>query len=200
MIESSKIASTIVSAVKNVHKEYRYKRLDKKLDEIQNEKNIKILDLITSDERFALFCRLQRACEICTSNEMINVLAEFLISGIKHPTIDEKQDIYQISFDQLAKLTHSEVNLLSELHKHNIYCNSPEDIENLYIKIENLRNELIKNRSYSWDELEILINSLSRNGFLEIKQGHFSDSESYYHLTELARYTITLILLREDIF
>lgn len=131
---------------------------------------------------------------------MINVLAEFLISGIKHPTIDEKQDIYQISFDQLAKLTHSEVNLLSELHKHNIYCNSPEDIENLYIKIENLRNELIKNRSYSWDELEILINSLSRNGFLEIKQGHFSDSESYYHLTELARYTITLILLREDIF
>lgn len=183
------VLSDAVGPAKVVYRLWDDWRVNRILEKAE-EGGLSLIELERSHHRIAYLMRVQRAVEICSSEDVIDYLAYALIGGIQSGDVDSKPDFAQIAITSLAGLTKIELDILVLMHKQGIY-HPPKPVfdgaktRKVFDFYKSLEGEL----GFSFETLGSIMSSLSRTGLVSSYVGSFGDARSWgsCQLTPLAR-------------
>ncbi|MGS2744825.1 hypothetical protein ACU6TU_14715 [Halomonas sp. LS-001] len=78
-------------------------------------------DLMKTHHRIAFVMRVQRAAEVCSSQEVIDYLADVMIGGFKSEEVDLNPDFSQMAVTALSSTTKTELNVILMMKKHDLF-------------------------------------------------------------------------------
>lgn len=167
---------------------WKFERILKKAESRQ----IGLTVLESSHHRIAAFTRVLRAIEICSSEEMIDYLAEVMIGGIKSGDIEEKPDLVQMTLSALSTVTKTEMKVMLKMRDHNLY--EGEGGDDAYHARHGFIEDCCKSLSITPGMLSAIQNGLIRTGLVSVEHSDWGGrAASTNQLTDLAKYLFQLV-------
>jgi hypothetical protein len=167
---------------------WKYERILEKAESRQ----IGLTALENSHHKIAAFTRLLRAIELCSSEEMVDYLAEVMIGGITSGDVEEKPDFVQMALSALATVTKTEMRVMLKMREHRLF--EGEEGVDVYQAKNDFIEGCCKELSITPGMLSAIQNGLIRTGLVSVEHSDWDGrAASTNQLTELANYLFHLI-------
>ena len=187
----SDVASVMVAISKWGYRGYDTWKFERILAKAES-RQIGLTVLEGSHHRIAAFTRVLRAVEICSSEEMIDYLAEVMIGGIKSGDVEEKPDFVQMALSALSTVTRTEMRVMLKMRDHQLF--EGDGGADAYHAKTAFIGDCCGELSITPGMLSAIQNGLIRTGLVSVEHSDWGGrAASTNQLTELAKYLFHLV-------